>query len=261
MTRSSLRIIIVDDETLARKRLRSLLQRQEGLEVVAEASNGPEAVEAVLEHSPDLLFLDIQMPEMNGFEVLEALGNELESLPLVIFVTAFDEHAVRAFEVYALDYLVKPVERERFAATLERARETLSSRRRERLDQRMERIESLLHDHRRNEPRKTFVVRKGERMIVVRSEQIDWIEASGNYVTLHTAEGSFLLRETMQSIDGQLDSGRFARIHRSSIVNVSRIRELSPSFHGDFYVRLHDGTQLTLSRSHRARLEALLGKF
>lgn len=256
-----IRVLIVDDESPARQRLRNLLRKEPDIEIAAEAANGPEALDALLLHEPELIFLDIQMPEMNGFELLHAMEAEGRELPLVIFVTAFDDHAVRAFEVHALDYLVKPVERERFSATLQRARTMLTGRKSEELERRMERIEQLLADRDSDTPRDSFVARKGERMIIVRSETIDWIESAGNYVTLHTANGDFLLRETMQSLERQLDPSKFTRIHRTAIVNVDRIQELSPSFHGDFFVTLIDGTQLTLSRTRRERVESMLGKF
>ncbi len=248
------RTLIVDDEPLARERIRSLLEEEPDIEVVQECGDGREAAEAILRERPDLLFLDVQMPEMTGFEVIEAVGPE--EMPTVIFVTAYDQYALRAFEARALDYILKPFDQERFARALQKARDTIQ---RQKDGDISERLRSLLEEL-RPRPRyvERLVVRSGARITFLRTEEVEWIDAEGNYVRLHVGKKSYLLRETMSGIEAKLDPERFIRIHRSTIVNVERIKSLETLFQGEYVVHLEDGTKLTSSRGYRDRLHALM---
>jgi two-component system LytT family response regulator len=252
----TIRVFLVDDEPLSRGKLRRLLAEEEGIEIVGEASSADEARAALERQRPDLLFLDIQMPGQDGFQLLESLP--LETRPAVIFVTAYDQHAVRAFEVHALDYLLKPFDRERLRLALERAREAVA--RRPDAGAADEQLKSMLQELRGEQPFLTrFVVRSVGRIVFVRAQDVDWIEAAGNYVRLRIGKESHLLRETMSALETRLDPKVFARIHRSTIVNVDRIRELNHIFHGDYSVLLKDGTRLTLSRGYRDQFERIVG--
>ena len=258
MTESPLiRVLIVDDEPLAREMLREMLEADQDVEIVGERSNGREAVEAIRLQSPDLLFLDVQMPEVGGFEVLEALGTG--PMPHVIFVTAYDQYAVRAFEVHALDYLLKPFDRERFDLSWQRAKTQIV---REKEGGRDQRILALLEELKAGSSRylERLVIKSGGRIYFLETSEIDWIEAEGNYVSVHSGKKSHLLRETISSLESQLDPRKFLRIHRSSIVRIDRIRELQPWFHGEYHVILQNGTQLMLSRNYREKLQEALGK-
>lgn len=249
MTSGKIRALIVDDEPLARERLRTLLRKEPDMEVIAECGDGSRAATAIEKHRPDLVFLDVQMPEADGFDVLEAIG--AEQMPVVIFVTAYDKYALRAFEVSALDYLLKPFDRARFRESLERARQQI---RRQRDGEVSERLLALLGAVRaRQQHRERLVVREGGRILFLRVDEIDWVEAAGNYLRLHAGRQSHLIRETMAGIEAQLDPAKFARIHRSAIVNLDRVRELLPGPHGDSTLLLRDGARLTLSRTYRAR--------
>ncbi len=249
------KVMLVDDEPLARGKLRRLLADEEDIEIVGEAGSAEEAQEKLGELRPDLLFLDIQMPGQDGFALLESLPPD--QLPAVVFVTAYDEHAVRAFEVSALDYLLKPFDRERLELALERAREALARREGVGLD---EQLRSMLQELRGEQPfLDRFVVRSVGRIVFVRAADVDWIEAAGNYVRLRIGKESHLLRETMSSLETRLDPKVFARIHRSTMVNIDRIRELNHIFHGDYSVLLKDGTRLTLSRGYREQFERIVG--
>jgi two-component system, LytTR family, response regulator len=245
----------VDDEPLARERLASLLSAEQDIEVVRQCRDGEEAVNAIQQLSPDLVFLDVQMPALNGFEVIEAVG---EKMPLVIFVTAYDQHALRAFQVRALDYLLKPFDRERFQEALERARLHIQ---RDETGDLGRRLLALVKDLRRDQPKTDrLVVKSGGRLFFLRTDEIDWIEASGNYVRLHVGTTSHLLRETMNSIEARLDPEKFFRIHRSRIVNMERIQEMQPWLNGEYAVVLRNGTRVTLSRGYREKLQERLGK-
>jgi two-component system LytT family response regulator len=246
----------VDDETLARERVLTLLQQEVDVEVVGECSDGGQAVAAIQEQSPDLVFLDVQMPGCDGFEVLKNISPE--RMPTVIFVTAYDEYALRAFEVHALDYLLKPFGKDRFQQTLRHAREAIEGRRAGDLGRR---LLAMVHDI-KPEPLRVerLVVKSGGRVFFLRTDEIDWIEAAGNYVRLHLGHESHLFRETMNRMETRLEGSRFARIHRSRIVNTERIKELQPWFNGDHVVVLRDGTRLTLSRLYRDKLQQRLGK-
>ncbi len=248
--------LIVDDERLARLRLRHLLSNETGFEIVGECANGRETLAFLENNDVDLIFLDVQMPEMDGFAVLDALGPDV--MPATVFVTAYDEYAVKAFEVRALDYLLKPFDQARFRKTIERVREHLEGKERPSL---RDELRTLLEDMKtQRSAGDRFAVRTGGRVRFVRAVEIDWIEAADNYVCLHAGEQTHLLRETMNAIETKLDPSRFLRIHRSAIVNVDRVKELQPLFRGDYTLILDTGAELTLSRNYRDKLFKVLGK-
>ena len=254
----TIRAAIVDDEPLARRRIRGLLAEARDVEVIAECANGRDAIESLVVSPPDLLFLDVQMPEIDGFDVLHALG--VGRVPVVIFVTAYDQFALRAFEAHALDYLLKPFDDERFAATLQRARERIQERLGGGLDVR---LRALLEEVRGGGGRnylQRLVVPAGHRSIFIRTEQIDWIEAERNYIRLHVGGKTHLLRENLGRIEASLDPAKFCRIHRSTIVNIDRIQAVESLFRGEYLVVLHDGTKLTSGRSYRRNLHGIMGK-
>jgi two-component system LytT family response regulator len=252
----TIRAAIVDDEPLARRRIRNLLMDAPDVEVIAECANGKDAIESLEESLPDLLFLDIQMPEVDGFDVLQAIG--VGRVPAVIFVTAYDQFALRAFEAHALDYLLKPFDDERFGAALERARERVRQQQGGDLDRRLQALlENVRGDH---GYLRRLVVPSGHRNIFVRTEHIDWIEAERNYVRVHAGGRAYLLRENLTRIASVLDPSTFCRIHRSTIVNVDRIQTVESLFHGEYLVVLQDGTKLTAGRSYRRNLNAIMGK-
>lgn len=250
---SVIRAVVVDDEPPARAILMELLAEHPQFDVVAECANGFEAVKACAEHRPDVLFLDIQMPKLDGFEVLELL----DVRPAVVFVTAYDEHAVRAFQVHAIDYLLKPFDKERFQTSLARARQQLERRTTGELERR---LLELVQDLRPATRMERFVIKTSGRVFFVRAEEIDWIEAAGNYVKLHVGSEAHLFRETMNALETRLHPDTFYRIHRSHIVNIERVRELQPWFNGEYVVLLKDGTRLTLSRGYREKLQERLGR-
>jgi two-component system LytT family response regulator len=251
-----IRAAIVDDEPLARKRIRSLLAEAGDVEVVAECANGKEAIESLEASPPDLLFLDIQMPEIDGFDVLETIG--VGRVPVVIFVTAYDKFALRAFEAHALDYLLKPFDDERFEAALHRARDRIRQQRGGDLDRRLR----ALLDEARGERGylQRLVVPNGQRSVFIRTEQIDWIEAERNYVRLHVGDRAHLLRENLSRLESALDPATFCRIHRSTIVNIDRIQAVESVLRGEYLVVLHDGTRLTSGRGYRRNLHSIMGK-
>lgn len=251
-----LRAVIVDDEMLARQIIREMLEHDPEVEIAAECVNGREAVEAIQTHQPDLLFLDIQMPEVAGFEVLEALKGE--QLPIVIFVTAYDQYAVRAFDYHALDYLLKPFDRERFEMAVSRAKAQVRRERNGELDRRIVALLEALKAEAKYVER--LVIKNGGRVFFLETGEINWVEAEGNYVRLHTDKKAHLLRETISSLEEQLDPKKFLRVHRSTIVRIDSIRELQPWFHGEYHIILHNGTKLTLSRNYREQLQSVLGK-
>lgn len=254
-----MRVVIADDEPLARERIESLLAGRAGVEVVGTAGDGRSAVEAVRTHRPDLLFLDVQMPELDGFGVLRELG--AEAPPAVVFCTAYDQFALRAFEVHALDYLLKPFDEERFTAALGRARAQLAQRGAgEDLNARLAALLAAARPAAAEAKADRLAVKTDGRVLLVKFADIDWVEAADNYVNLHVGRDSHLMRETMNSLEQRLDPERFVRISRSTIVNLDRIRELQPMFHGDYSVILRDGTKLALSRNYRERLAHLLGR-
>jgi two-component system LytT family response regulator len=253
---TKIRTLVVDDEPIGRERVLSLLQHEEDVEIVGECSDGAQAIVAIQQQAPDLVFLDVQMPGATGFGVIDAVGPE--RMPNVIFVTAYDEYALKAFEYHALDYLLKPFNRARFQQTLKHARASLERRRAGDLGRR---LLALVNDIKPEAPRlERLVVKSGGRVFFLRTDDIDWIEAAGNYVRLHLGEESHLFRETMNRMETRLDARRFVRIHRSRIVNTERIKELQPWFNGEYVVILRNGTRLTLSRGYRDRLQDQVGK-
>lgn len=264
----SLRALIVDDEPLARRGVRLLLDDEDDIEVVGECAGGREAVGAILSERPDLVFLDVQMPDLNGFEVLEAVGAAApEALPFVVFVTAYDQYALRAFEVHALDYLLKPYDDERFQAALGRVRQHAQRFRTGDFAQRIRALLQALEGMRTptaDRPASPYLdrlaVKAGGRVQFFKVEEVDWIEAAGDYMCLHIGKKPHYVREKMAALEEKLDPRRFVRIHRSTIVNLDRVRELRGHDSGGYVVVLHDGTELKLSRSYQSQVLALLGE-
>lgn len=239
-----IRTLVVDDEPLARERIIDLLKADTDIEIVGECPDGGKAVTAIQELAPQLLFLDIQMPVMNGFKVLAAI--EGVPMPAVVFVTAYDQYALRAFEVHALDYLLKPFSRKRFARALQHAKSEIMRGQSEEVNRKLlSMLESLSPPSRYLE---RLVVKSAGRIFFVRVEQIDWIDTVGNYARLHIGRDTHLIRDTLNNLEAKLDPNRFLRIHRSSIVNIDSVKELQLMPNNDYLVLLHDGTQLPLSR-------------
>jgi two-component system, LytTR family, response regulator len=255
----TMRAIIVDDEELARRGIRALLKRAGDVEVVTECASGEEAIKAISAAEPELVYLDIQMPGKTGFDVVAALPKT--KCPHVIFVTAFDRFAVRAFETHALDYLLKPVNEERFNASLARARAAVAEARDGSM---IRRFCQLATEFRASTDLPALTdripVKAHGRVMIVNVAEIDWVEADGDYVSVHVAGRSWLLRETIAAAEARLALSGFVRIHRSTLVNIYRVRELLPLSKGEFTVVLLDGTELKLSRNYRFALERLLGK-
>jgi two-component system LytT family response regulator len=248
------RVIIADDEPLARERLRMLLAGRKGYEIVAECEDGAQAVDSIVDARPDLVFLDVNMPALDGLEVAEALG---EAGPAVVFVTAFHEFAVRAFEVSAVDYLLKPVDRERFEQALARIETRLAADAPLTLEPAVrELLEALRAD--RAYP-KRFLVRSTRGHYFVRADEIDWVDAQENYVRLHASGRAHLVRDTMTALEGKLNPDTFVRVHRSAIVNIDRVERIEPHARGEYLITLCDGTRLTSSRAHGERVRELLG--
>lgn len=259
-----IRTLVVDDEPLAREGLRVLLERDEEVELVGECAQGREAVEAIRDLEPELVFLDVQMPEMDGFGVLAEL--EPDEMPAVVFVTAYDEYALRAFDVHALDYLLKPFDDDRFEAALKRAKAELERREDAALG---EKLAALLEDHTgerpagastRSERDDRLMIRSSGRVQFVNVGEVDWVEAAGDYVRLHVGERSHLLRETMKNMEDRLDAEQFVRVHRSTLVKLDYVKEVVSSDAGSYEIVLEDGTRRSLSRSGRRRLEEVLGR-
>jgi len=248
-------VVIVDDEPPARARLRRLLADHADVRITAECGDGASAVQTIEAAAPDLVLLDIQMPELDGFDVLQAL--EVPQLPEIIFVSAFDQYALRAFRVHALDYVVKPVEADRLSEALDHARRRL----RDRQASDEAGLAGLLKDLSKGRPYLSRIpVRADGRVRVVDLADVDWIGAADNYVSLHAGSREYLVRETITQIERRLDPAAFVRIHRSTIVRLDRIVELLPDLHGDFQVRLKNGATLALSRTFRPRLEERFGR-
>lgn len=257
MTRAEqIRVLIVDDEPVARRGLRNQLRKAGDIEIIGEAGNGRDAVDTIIQTRPDLVFLDVQMPLLDGFRVIETLAED-NLPPAIVFVTAFDEHAIRAFEINALDYLLKPVDPKRLLKTLQRAREQIRNTRN---GDRDEKIFALLRDlqSRPTDYLQRIVVKKNGRIIFLDVSEIEWVSSDGNYVQLHNRGKSHLLRETMDGLECKLDPREFIRIRRSTIVRTESIEELQPLFNGEYAVILKDGTQLQSSRRYRKNLDALL---
>jgi two-component system LytT family response regulator len=252
MATTNLRVIIVDDEPLARSRIRNLLAKENGIDILAECGDGAAAVQAIIENKPDLVFLDIQMPEMNGFDVLALLPPK--NMPAIIFITAYDQFAMRAFTVQALDYLLKPCADERFSEALQRARSRLGQ---QRSLQEQKKISALLEDVECG-PRQRLLIKDKERVRVVLTSEIDFITAEDYYVRLHIGRVSFLVRDSLQHLEKSLDPKKFVRIHRSYLVQVERIRELQPLCKGEYMVLLRDGTRLPMGSSYKKLVFELL---
>src|SRR5215470_14955454 len=260
-----IRALIVDDGPAARDAIRTLLAGDADIHIVGECADGRTALRAIASTSPDLLFLDVQMPEMDGFTMLRQL--EPERLPVVVFVTAFDQYALRAFDVHATDYLLKPFDDERFREAVARAKQSVRAGQLGRLS---EELRALLDGvATAPAPRtpapggpylKRLVIKSGGRVTLLNVRDIDWIEAEGDYVKIHVGKARHLLRETMKRLEAQFDPARFVRIHRSTIVNVERIKELQPYFRGEYVVILQDGKSLKLSRGYKEHLESVLGR-
>ena len=249
-----IRTVIVDDEDLARERMQTLLEQQPDIEIVGLCADGTSAIETIDREHPDLVFLDVQMPGMDGFEVVENI--DPEQAPAIVFVTAYDGHALRAFEINALDFLLKPFDQARFEKALERARSQLSRDRNSAIDARLVSLLEGLHEERKYPER--LIVKSGGRVFFVRTDEIDWVEASGNYVKIHAKGEAHLIRESMKNMEAKLDSKTFVRIHRSAIVNIDCIKELEPWFHGEYVVIMRDGTRLTASRVFSERLSTAI---
>lgn len=246
----SLRVLIVDDEAVARRRVRRLLANEADVVVAGECGDGGSAVQAIARDAPDVVFLDVQMPELDGFEVVQSIASA--ERPWIVFVTAFDRYALRAFDVHAVDYLLKPFTRERFQLALARVRERRAQRHGD------PRLSAMLRDLRSAHRYASRVaVRAGDRYVVVHWRDVDWIEAADNYVSLHVGAREFLLRDTLASIEQHLDPEQFVRIHRSAIVQLDRVVELRPATHGDVQVVLRNGVSLVMSRTWRDRVERL----
>jgi two-component system LytT family response regulator len=254
--------VIVDDEPLARDAIRFRLEHEPDIQIVGEAGNGFEAVKLIEAAKPDIVFLDVKMPELDGFEVIDRVSGV--HLPIVVFVTAHDRFAIRAFETHALDYLLKPFTVERFTSALNRARLAVAKAGDHETHQRL--IELLDRERPAAVPRGRptaadspylvrLAVRRNQRITLVRVDDVEWIESSANYARLHVRNDSHMVRMTMSELEQRLDPGRFARIHRSTIVRIDCVKEILPELHGDFTLTLNDGTALRLSRNYRARLQ------
>jgi two-component system, LytTR family, response regulator len=250
---SKIRGLIVDDEPLARDRIREMLKEHPDIEVIGEARNGREAIDSVVSHNPDLVFLDIQMPDLDGFDVLQNLN--VEHLPVIIFVTAYDQHALRAFDAHAVDYLTKPFDRKRFAEAVDQAKIYLKGAK----EPDTARILSMLQEIRASERYlERFAIKNGEKVFFVRAEDVDAIEAQGNYVRLNLGNSSHLLRDTLNNIESQINPRQFVRIHRRTIVNIDRVKEVQTWARGEYRVVLFTGAHYTLSRGYRQHFENVI---
>lgn len=267
-----IRAIVVDDEILARKALMAMLKDDPDMEVITECRNGREAIAAIRDKSPDLVFLDIQMPEMDGFQVIEEVG--AQRMPVTVFVTAFDKYALRAFEAHALDYLLKPFDHDRFDTALQRAKTQVRQRK---LGEMSENLYAVLHDMKlktgetapetddrtpgkaaSKEPLDRVVIKSSGRIYFLKTEEIDWVESTSNYLSLHSGGKTHLIRETMGEFHSKLDPRKFLRIHRSTIVNSERIKDIQPLFKGEYVVTLTTGKRLKSSRGYRHEIQSLL---
>lgn len=248
-----IRTLVVDDDPLSRTRIRAFLEREDDVEVIGECADGAEAIPLIRADPPDLVFLDVQMPGVDGFGVVEAIG--AERMPVTVFASAYVEFALRAFEAYALDYLLKPFDDERFQRTLARAREATRVRRPTR-DPRLDALVQFLQAPSRPEYPQLLAVKSGDQYRFVEVGDIDWIEADGNYIRLHTGKHDRLVHKTLTEMEEHLlDPAKFVRIHRSTIVNLSRIASVEPLFNRELSVALKDGTRLVCSRRYRPRLQ------
>ena len=250
----SIRVLLSDDEALALERLRSLLQDEPDLQIVAECGDGNSAIALIKKEKPDLVFLDVQMPEVDGFGVVSAL--QRDHLPLTVFVTAYDRYAMKAFEVHALDYLLKPVGKERLSEALEHARKQLVHPSETMFQRRV--LDMLADLEARQKSPERIVIKSDGEIVCLKPQEIDWAESAGNYVCLHVGAATHILRETITALETRLGR-QFLRVHRSTLVNVDRIKTLRPSLYGDYAILLRDGTKLTLSRGFRETVLRRLG--
>lgn len=252
----ALRIILIDDEPLARQKLRHFIKKEEGIEIVDECMNGQEGIAAIRAKAPDLIFLDIQMPEMDGFEMLRALKDD--ELPGIIFVTAYDEFALKAFEVHALDYLLKPFDRDRFLQALTHARDRLKPPASDDVQTQLRSLLDVVTQSAHSADR--LMIKSDGKVLFVKKDDIDWLEAAGNYIKLHCGADTHMLRETMNGILTQLDASKFLRIHRATIVNIERIKEMHPWFNGEYKIILTTNAQLVMSRGCHEQFTRTFGK-
>ncbi len=258
-TQKMIKAIIVDDEPLARDVIKTLLEDHDGIEIVVECSNGKLAVDSIIQHQPDIVFLDVEMPDMNGFEVIQTLN--ANEMPLIIFTTAYDQYAIPAFEANALDYLLKPFDRERFNDSLDRAKKRLSLMGKGEFSAT---IASLLDDYETLKSKGSaryvdkVTVRQKNKIRLIKTEHIRWIEASGDYVCIHSLNDKYLLNDSMNQMAEKLDPKRFMRIHRSTIVNIDEILEIEPYFNGEYFIHLKDKTKLKSSRSYKEAISGLI---
>lgn len=248
-----IRSLIVDDEPLARKVLSNLLQNEPDIEVLGECADGQEALAAIRKQAPDLVFMDVEMPGLNGFATIKEVDDQQK--PVFVFVTAHEKFAAQAFDAQAADYLVKPFDKDRFHTAVERAKELVKEGKAQKLGKLIPSLLSYFKPETKRADR--LIVKSGGRILFLKATDVDWIEAADNYVNLHVGKEAYMLRETMTALEARLAPDQFVRISRSAIVNIEQIRELKPLFHGDYAVILRNDTQLTLSRSHRAKLQQL----
>ncbi len=250
----TMRVLIVDDEPLARRRIKGLLKDEAGITIAGECEDGESAVAAARRLAPDLVLLDVQMPGMDGFEVIDAIIATVGAsrCPAIVFVTAHDTYALKAFDVHACDYLLKPFDRTRLRQALARVRAMAGHHELART------LLALVGDVRAGRPLERIVVKSRGRVYFVRVDEVDWIEADGHYLTLHVGRDAHLIRETIRNVEARLDANRFVRVQRSAIVNVDRIKELLPTFHGEYVVVLRDGTRVSSSRGYSQRLQAIV---
>lgn len=258
-TAEHIRVVIADDEPLARRMVAELLADEHDFAIVAECANGPATIEAVRNHAPDVLFLDVRMPGASGIEVLDVIG--ADAVDAVVLITAFDDYALDGFEHQALDYVLKPIAEDRFRGTVERIRERIALRRAAILLDRSLHALAAAHDRDRSSRfLSRFLVRTTGRITIVDVDDVDWIRAAGDYLELHSSTRLHLLRGSLSELDARLDPRRFVRIHRSVIVRIDRVSRIEPALHGDLVLTLHDGTHLRLSRTYRDRFETALGQ-
>ncbi len=253
---AKIRTLIVDDEPLARERIRHLLHKEPDIEIICECADGRDAVAAIGKYKPDLVFLDVQMPELDGFSVLDQLDRR--AMPAIVFVTAYDRFALRAFEVHALDYLLKPFDSGRFKKALGRVRERIQRQPSAELSRQVSQFLADLRPGPKQQNR--LAIKSGGKVLFLKLDDIDWVGAADNYVNLHVGNESHLHRETMAALEARLPADKFMRISRSTMVNIEQVKELQPMFHGEYTVILRNGTRLTLSRGYREKLNQLLGR-
>lgn len=255
---NAIRVLIVDDEPLVRSGLRTLIEQDQSLVIVGEGKDGNEAVELIEQLKPDVLLLDVQMPERDGFAVLEEVKARSGSVPpVVVFVTAFDAYAIKAFDVHAVDYLLKPFDDERFSVAMQRARQRLAERTPTEAAEAIRAVLSAVRERQRYWDRIT--VKHNGRIAVVPVQEIDWFEAADNYVRIHARSARHRIRESMKSLEEHLDPALFVRVHRSAIVNLTQVRELQPMFGGEYVILLTSGVKVTLSRGYRDAFRARFG--